>query len=113
MKPSNHSTAQVTMRVIQGKWRLPILRLLQDGPQRTGQLVRGLDGVAKNRLNENMRELLRMGIVTKRSSRGRIPRVEYFLTPCGASLTEAIQGLYDWGVRHGVQIPRRTGYAST
>jgi len=110
MKQSDHCPAQQTLRVIEGKWRLPILHQLLEGPQRTGQLLRALNGIAKNRLNQNLRELVGMGIVTKRSFQGRIPRVEYIITPRGASLAEALRGLHDWGVRHGSRIRRSTRY---
>jgi DNA-binding HxlR family transcriptional regulator len=89
--------AYLTLELLRGRWRLYILRCLIDGPQRTGQLLRALEGIAKNRLNENLRELERMGILSRRSFKGRVQRVEYVLTERGRSLAPVIDSLHEWG----------------
>ena len=107
----DHSTSEthpayLTLELLRGRWRLYILRLLIDGPQRTGQLLRALEGIAKNRLNENLRELERMGILSRRSFKGRVQRVEYVLTERGRSLGPVIASLHEWGASNKSHLVR-------
>ncbi len=92
--------AHVALELIRGRWKLLILRELSSGPKRTGQLLRALDGVAKNRLNQNLRALERTGIVRRKTYAGRVPRVEHTLTPLGVSLCPIVEALHRWGVKH-------------
>lgn len=92
--------AESALGLLRGRWKLLILRQLSHGPQRTGQLVRALDGVAKNRLNQNLRGLAKAGLLRRTIYPGRVPRVEYGLTPLGASLCPIIDTLFEWGARH-------------
>ncbi|HEX4047386.1 MAG TPA: helix-turn-helix domain-containing protein [Elusimicrobiota bacterium] len=89
--------AYLTLELLRGRWKLYILRRLNDGPQRTGQLLRALQGIAKNRLNQNLRELERTGILRRKSFKGRVQRVEYVLTERGRSLRPVIESLHEWG----------------
>lgn len=92
--------AYLTLEILRGRWRLCILRQLIGGPSRTGQLLRALAGVAKNRLNQNLRELERLGILSRKSFPGRVPRVEYVLTKRGHSLAPVIESLERWGAEN-------------
>lgn len=108
---NDHSTsdthhAYLTLELLRGRWKLYILRHLSDGPQRTGQLLRALDGIAKNRLNQNLRELERMGILSRKSFKGRVQRVEYVLTKRGHSLNPVIDSLHAWGARNKTHLQR-------
>ena len=97
---SRIDSAYLTIEILRGRWKLFILQHLSDGPSRTGQLLRALDGVAKNRLNENLRELERLGILRRKTFPGRVQRVEYVLTPRGRSLTPVIESLHRWGAKN-------------
>jgi DNA-binding HxlR family transcriptional regulator len=98
--------AYLTLELLRGRWKIYILRQLIDGPRRTGELLRALDGIAKNRLNQNLRELERMGILNRKSFKGRVPRVEYVLTQRGHSLTPVIDSVYEWGARNKIHLER-------
>ena len=98
--------AYLTLEILRGRWKLGILRHLRGGPSRTGQMLRALDGVAKNRLNENLRELERLGILRRRSFPGRVPRVEYVLTARGHSLTPVFEALHRWGAKNRAHLER-------
>lgn len=94
--------AYLTLEILRGRWKLYILRHLTAGPSRTGEMVRALGGIAKNRLNQNLRELERLGILRRKSFAGRVPRVEYVLTARGHSLSPVIESLHRWGdANHG------------
>ena len=98
--------AYLTLELLRGRWKLYILRHLNDGPQRTGQLLRALEGIAKNRLNQNLRELERVGILSRKSFKGRVQRVEYVLTKRGASLGPVIDSLHEWGAINKAHLER-------
>lgn len=104
-KPETHH-AYLTLELLRGRWKLYILRSLRGGPQRTGQLLRALEGIAKNRLNQNLRELERTGILTRKSFKGRVQRVEYVLTKRGHSLGPVIESLHVWGDVHKAHLER-------
>jgi DNA-binding HxlR family transcriptional regulator len=106
---SHIDNACLTLEILRGRWKLLILRVLIDGPSRTGQMLRALDGVAKNRLNQNLKELERLGILSRKSFPGRVPRVEYFLTKRGHSLAPVIESLDRWGAENRALRRLKTG----
>jgi len=94
------------LELVRGRWRLLIVRELLAGPQRPGCLARSLRTVAKNRLHQNLRDLERLGLVRRTQFDGRVPRVEYSLTPLGSSLREVIACLSQWGAQNGRLLTR-------
>ncbi len=83
------SVAHVTrvVRMIQGRWKLPILfRLYADPALRTTQLLRGVLGVSQKMLTQHLRELEQDGLV-ERIDFGQKPlRVEYRISEAGKHL---------------------------
>jgi DNA-binding HxlR family transcriptional regulator len=100
VKKTKTCEAYLALELIRGRWKLLILRQLRKGTQRTGQLARALDGVARNRLNENLRELERTGVIQRAVYKERVLRVEYGLTDLGNSLCPIIESLHRWGRRN-------------
>lgn len=100
------SEAHFTLELIRGRWKLYILLELWLGPRRTGELVRALPGIAKNRLNENLRDLERTGFTRRKIYAGRVPRVEHELTPLGASLCPVVAALHEWGARNKSEVQK-------
>ena len=100
------SDADFTLDLICGRWKVPILIELHDGPRRTGQLVRALEGVSKNRLNDALRGLRTAGIIRRRVFDGKVPRVEYEVTALGKTLAPIVADLYKWGVRNRHKVER-------
>lgn len=72
------------VRMIQGRWKLPILfRLYADPSMRTAQLRRDIVGISQKILTQHLRELETDGLV-ERTDFGEKPlRVEYQLSPLG------------------------------
>ncbi len=109
MKPGKKygkSEAHYTLELIRGRWKLYILLELWSGPRRTGELVRALKGIAKNRLNENLRQLERSGLTRRKVYAGRVPRVEHELTPLGTSLCPVVAAMHEWGARNKSKVQR-------
>ena len=97
--------AELALRVIQGRWKLLILRELLDGVRRFSGLQRALgavepgQGVSQKVLTTQLRELEASGVVTRTVYPEVPPRVEYALTPLGRELIPVLEGLHAWGVR--------------
>lgn len=89
------------MGVIGGRWKAVILFwLLEQGTQRFGQLRRQLPNVTQRMLTLQLRELEEDGLVARKVYAQVPPRVDYSLTPFGASLEPLLRGMCDWGERY-------------
>lgn len=95
--------AELALKVIQGRWKLLILRELFDGVRRFSDLQRALagvqQGVSQKVLTAQLRELEADGVVRRTVHPQVPPRVEYALTELGQALLPVLEGLHAWGVR--------------
>ena len=65
------------------KWSLTVYKLLSEGINRPGEMVRSVEGLSTKVLNECLRRNIKFGIL-ERISYNEVPlRVEYILTPFG------------------------------
>lgn len=91
--------AEKTLRVINGKWKVPILYFLWSGTRRFGELRASLPGVAPKVLTEHLRSMEKDGLL-KRKIYAEVPlRVEYSLTARGRSLKPVVDAMVKWGKR--------------
>ncbi|GEM45279.1 winged helix-turn-helix transcriptional regulator [Deinococcus cellulosilyticus] len=90
-----------TLKVIGGRWKVPILYLLFARPHRFAELRRGLSGVTEKMLTQQLRELEEDGVVQRRVYDQVPPKVEYSLTGYGETLKPVIMAISSWGVEHG------------
>jgi DNA-binding HxlR family transcriptional regulator len=75
------------VRMIQGRWKLPILfRLYADPALRTTQLLRGVLGVSQKMLTQHLRELEQDGLVDRIDFGEKPLRVEYRISEAGKQL---------------------------
>lgn len=84
--------------LIGGKWAILILCCLQQGPVRTGALMRTVGGISQKMLTQTLREMERDGMVARTSHHEVPPRVEYHLTVLGRSLSELARAMEQWVV---------------
>ena len=91
--------AELALKVIQGRWKLLILRELVDGVRRFSDLQRALDGVSQKVLTAQLRDLETDGVVHRTVHPEVPPRVEYALTDLGVALLPVLDGLHAWGER--------------
>ncbi len=93
--------AEMALRVLQGRWKLLILRELIEGVRRFSQLQRALatvgPGVSQKVLTAQLRELERDGVVQRTVYAEVPPRVEYGLTTLGCELIPLLDQLHRWG----------------
>jgi DNA-binding HxlR family transcriptional regulator len=82
------------------KWSLLVISLLGEGTKRFTELKREIDGISQRMLTVTLRALERDGIVTRTVYPVVPPRVDYSLTPMGATLMDAANTLITWAESH-------------
>ncbi|NKZ06789.1 winged helix-turn-helix transcriptional regulator [Actinomadura latina] len=93
------------------KWSLLVISLLGERTKRFTELRREIDGISQRMLTVTLRGLERDGIVTRTVYPVVPPRVEYSLTPMGATLMDAANTLVRWAESHLEEIDTaRAGY---
>lgn len=88
------------MKTIGGKWKPIILFLISKGANRFGVLQRGIDGISKQMLTKQLRELEDDGILKRKIYAEIPPRVEYFITKNGETLFPIVNQMKKWGEAH-------------
>ena len=88
--------------VLGGKWTFLIIRDLQTGKKRFGELRKSLAGVSPKTLSERLKELEEKGVVTRTAYATIPPTVEYALTEKGESLHPIIKAMKLWGSQVGL-----------
>ncbi|MBD8553855.1 helix-turn-helix transcriptional regulator [Rhizobium sp. CFBP 8762] len=76
-----------TLRMIGGRWKLPILfRLYDKTAMRSSQLLRDIPGISHKMLTQHLRELEQDCLIDRRDLGEQPPHVEYRLTAKGNDL---------------------------
>src|SRR5215472_6912691 len=86
------------------KWSLLVVELLGGSTRRFSDLRREIDGISQRMLTLTLRQLERDGLVSRTVYPLVPPRVEYALTPMGATLLETIQPLVAWARAHRNEV---------
>jgi DNA-binding HxlR family transcriptional regulator len=107
MMARQHSAAcglGVALAAISGKWKAIILWEAHSRPVRFGELRRRIPGISEKVLFEQLRAMEADGLI-RRDVFDEVPsRVEYIVTPAGASLNAAVQPLAEWGLDHAPDV---------
>ena len=98
----DHKDCPITyaMKIIGGKWKPIIFMRLSQGVNRFGILSRSIDGISKNMLTRELRELEAHKIINRKIFAEIPPRVEYSLTKKGRTLLPVFDKLNEWGSMH-------------
>ncbi|MFE3073295.1 winged helix-turn-helix transcriptional regulator [Streptomyces sp. NPDC059247] len=86
------------------KWSLLAIAHLERQTLRFSELRRRIEGISQRMLTVTLRQLERDGLVRRTVHPVVPPRVEYALTPLGATLHTTIQTLVDWTENHQQEI---------
>ncbi|WP_207621259.1 winged helix-turn-helix transcriptional regulator [Streptosporangium minutum] len=86
------------------KWSLLVIALLDRRVLRFTELSREIDGISQRMLTVTLRQLERDGLVRRTVHPVVPPRVDYELTPLGATLHDTIQSLVMWTEKHQNEI---------
>jgi DNA-binding HxlR family transcriptional regulator len=99
--PSRH-----VMAVLAEKWTLLVVSQLANGPMRTAEIRRKVEGVSEKMLIQTLRKLEAYALVSRRSYPEVPPRVEYRLTPLGRSLARLARLFGRWVERNANNLLR-------
>jgi DNA-binding HxlR family transcriptional regulator len=96
--------SRAALDLIADKWAILVASCLVDGPMRHSRLRVQIGGISGKMLTRTLRELERAGLVERRIFPEVPPRVEYSLSPLGASLREPVTALTDWAKANGALV---------
>lgn len=92
------------IRMIQGRWKLPILfRLYADPALRTLRMKRDLPGISQKMLTQHLRELAHDGLIERIDFAEKPLRVEYRLTEMGQALLPVLIAARSFSTRYSEQ----------
>ncbi|WP_439674190.1 winged helix-turn-helix transcriptional regulator [Embleya sp. MST-111070] len=91
---------------ISDKWVSLLVNALADGPRRYSDLSRRVAGVSQKMLTQTLRNLERDGLVERTVTPSVPVRVDYALTPLGASLLPLMQAVKIWAEEHIPEVDR-------
>lgn len=102
----NSCGLDVSLAVIGGKWKPLILYHVRGGPMRFAQIRRSVEGISEKVLIQQLRELVMVGVLSRRDHQRVPPMVDYSLTPFGETLVLALLPLCQWGTSHREQVTK-------
>lgn len=92
------------LNAIGDKWTLTVVGSLLHGPRRFTSLHRAIGDISQKMLTQTLRELERNGLVERTVYPQIPPRVEYALTPLGATLCEPLTAFRRWADAHHAEM---------
>lgn len=89
-----------TLNVLSGKWKLPIISSIMFGKKRFTEIQRNIPKITPRMLSKELKELEINGIVVRTVYNTTPVAVEYELSNSGKSITEVLDKMVDWGIKH-------------
>jgi DNA-binding HxlR family transcriptional regulator len=90
--------------VLNGKWKLPLIVALTNGPKRFKDIQRALGDITPKILSKELKELELNEFVIRKVYSTTPVTVTYQLTPYSQTLDKVMYELRDWGVKHRQRI---------
>jgi DNA-binding HxlR family transcriptional regulator len=97
---------ELALDIVGGKWKMPMLWRLDRCIWRYGDLKSNLGTITHKMLSQQLRELERDGLITRKAHAEVPPRVEYSITPLGKTTLPIIEALRTWGGTCRRRAPR-------
>ncbi|MCW8809390.1 MAG: helix-turn-helix transcriptional regulator [Ignavibacteriaceae bacterium] len=95
-----NSPVELSLSIIGGKWKIPIIWRLKEGSMRYSELRRSLSKITHKMLTQQLRELEQDEIIKRKVYPEVPPKVEYSLTLLGESVLPVIDLLREWGEQY-------------
>ncbi|NCD71077.1 winged helix-turn-helix transcriptional regulator [Mucilaginibacter agri] len=90
--------------VLNGKWKIPLIVALSEGPLRFKDIQRSLGDITPKILSKELKELELNEFVIRTVYSTTPVTVTYQLTPYSRSLDKVMKELKDWGIQHRQRI---------
>ncbi|OPA77396.1 hypothetical protein BVG16_13115 [Paenibacillus selenitireducens] len=101
MRPEKSDyAANVTLGIIEGKWKLLLLCHMRNGTKRFCDFTNLIPGLTQKVLTYQLRDLENHGLVKRTIYPEIPPKVEYSLTEYGESLIPLMDCMNLWGEEH-------------
>ena len=98
-----------SLGLLSSKWAVDVLLALGDGTRRYHELLEDLQPISEKVLTQTLRGMERDGLVARRVHAEVPPRVEYALTPLGATMAPPLKALGAWSLAHGKRVEEARG----
>src|SRR3954454_19315744 len=98
-----------SISLVSSKWSVDVLLALGDGPRRYHELLGDLDGISEKVLTQTLRTMERDGLLHRQVHAEVPPRVEYTLSPLGATMAAPLRALGSWQLAHGRRVADARG----
>ncbi|MFX0556722.1 winged helix-turn-helix transcriptional regulator [Maribacter sp. CXY002] len=92
------------MEVVGGKWKPILLYCISGGKNRFNMLHKHVQGITKQMLSKQLKELEKSGLIERKVYAEVPPRVVYSLTAKGQSLSPVLQAMQRWGQKKPKQV---------
>jgi DNA-binding HxlR family transcriptional regulator len=92
--------AEITLKVIGGRWKVILLYHLFQGVKRFSELQRALSGITQKMLTQQLREMERDGLIHREVYPEVPPKGEYSMTALGMTLEPVIRAMCEWGMKY-------------
>jgi DNA-binding HxlR family transcriptional regulator len=90
--------------LLSSKWSVDVLLALGDGSRRYHELLADLEPISEKVLTQTLRVMERDGLIGRRVHAEVPPRVDYALTPLGATLAAPMRVLGAWSLARGGHV---------
>lgn len=88
---------EFTLSLIGGRWKIRILWLLKDGTKRFGELKKLIPDISQKMLTQQLRELEKDGLISRKVYPVVPPKVEYTISKKGKTLEPILDAMCKWG----------------
>lgn len=93
-----------TLNVISGKWKLPIIGSIMFDKKRFTEIQRNIPKITPRMLSKELKDLEMNGIIIRTVYDTTPVSVEYELSNSGKSISEVLDKMIDWGLKHRESI---------
>ena len=98
------SAVRDALYVLNGKWKLPLILTLSEGPLRFKDIQRALGDITPKILSKELKDL-ELNEFVKRNVLDTVPAtITYELMPYSVTLDPVLQELRKWGMQHRQRI---------
>lgn len=93
----NKNPVSLSLEIIGGKWKMPIVWRLSEKSMRYGELKKVFPKITHKMLTQQLRELEKDELIIRKVYSQIPPKVEYSLDLLGRSVLPVIEMLIEWG----------------